>query len=330
MIRLIKYITGDYVMAKITITDIAKQAGVAKSTVSRYLNGGSVSKKTRLKIDQVVKDADYKPNAFAQSLKKQTSHTIGVIVPRLDSFAQTEMLRGLDAANQDDILLILNTYQDDDLVQNAIEQVDILGLGGVILFATNLTPTIKDALHALDVPVVIQGQNDPAFARVIVDDNLAGSAIGHVAANSTNTLIISVDPQQDFEVGAVRYQAVTSQLTKHYDTVYADFSLATAKQVTTQALATTRYDTIIALSDLMAAGALQSLKNANVNVPEDTSVYGFGGTLISDLVSPNITTFAFDYFAVGQQLYHLFKQQQIKPEPTKIIIGGTLVNKQSN
>lgn len=45
MIRLIKYITGDYVMAKITITDIAKQAGVAKSTVSRYLNGGSVSKK---------------------------------------------------------------------------------------------------------------------------------------------------------------------------------------------------------------------------------------------------------------------------------------------
>lgn len=73
---------------KITISDIAKKANVSKSTVSRYLNGGSVSKTTREKIDELVATYNYQPNTFAQSLKSKRNHTVGVIVPRLDSAAQ--------------------------------------------------------------------------------------------------------------------------------------------------------------------------------------------------------------------------------------------------
>ncbi|WP_273711969.1 LacI family DNA-binding transcriptional regulator, partial [Leuconostoc mesenteroides] len=94
---------------KLTITDIANMAQVAKSTVSRYLNGGPVSAKTREKINKVVTENNYQPNTFAQSLKQKVNHTIGVIVPRLDSSAQVEMLRGLDDANENDTFLIVNT-----------------------------------------------------------------------------------------------------------------------------------------------------------------------------------------------------------------------------
>jgi LacI family transcriptional regulator, sucrose operon repressor len=52
-----------------TIKDIAKLAGVAKSTVSRYLNGGQVSKKTKERIRKVIEETKYEPNTFAQSLK---------------------------------------------------------------------------------------------------------------------------------------------------------------------------------------------------------------------------------------------------------------------
>lgn len=52
-----------------TIADIARLAGVAKSTVSRYLNGGSVSDATKRKIEGIIKETNYSPNAFAQSLK---------------------------------------------------------------------------------------------------------------------------------------------------------------------------------------------------------------------------------------------------------------------
>ena len=50
----------------ITISDIARLAGVAKSTVSRYLNGGAVGEETRLKLDRIIKETGYTPNAFAQ------------------------------------------------------------------------------------------------------------------------------------------------------------------------------------------------------------------------------------------------------------------------
>ncbi len=57
--------------ALVTITDIAKLAGVAKSTVSRYLNNGSVSEATKNKIERVINETSYAPNAFAQSLKSK-------------------------------------------------------------------------------------------------------------------------------------------------------------------------------------------------------------------------------------------------------------------
>jgi LacI family transcriptional regulator, sucrose operon repressor len=52
-----------------TIADIAQLAGVAKSTVSRYLNGGSISESTKLKIERIINETGYVPNTFAQSLK---------------------------------------------------------------------------------------------------------------------------------------------------------------------------------------------------------------------------------------------------------------------
>ncbi|MFY7869100.1 MAG: LacI family DNA-binding transcriptional regulator, partial [Exiguobacterium sp.] len=83
-------------MKQVTIKDIAELAGVAKSTVSRYLNGGSVGKATREKLDRVIRDTNYEPNQFAQSLKSKQTKMIGVIVPRLDSYAASRTMMGID------------------------------------------------------------------------------------------------------------------------------------------------------------------------------------------------------------------------------------------
>lgn len=76
----------------VTINDIAKLAGVAKSTVSRYLNGGSVSRKTKETLDRIIQETEYVPNTFAQSLKVKQSNLIGIIIPRLNSYAINEIL----------------------------------------------------------------------------------------------------------------------------------------------------------------------------------------------------------------------------------------------
>lgn len=80
----------------VTINDIAKMAGVAKSTVSRYLNGGSISKKTKAKLDAIVAETGYTPNTFAQSLKAKRTNIVGTIIPRLDSYSSNAILEGID------------------------------------------------------------------------------------------------------------------------------------------------------------------------------------------------------------------------------------------
>ena len=69
---------------KITMADIADMAGVTKSTVSRFFNGGSVGDATRQKIQEIIREYNYEPNTFAR-LKARESNVAGVVVPSLNS-----------------------------------------------------------------------------------------------------------------------------------------------------------------------------------------------------------------------------------------------------
>lgn len=110
----------------VTINDIAKMAGVAKSTVSRYLNGGSISKKTKAKLDAIVAETGYTPNTFAQSLKAKRTNIVGTIIPRLDSYSSNAVLEGIDQEllKRQMQLVIMNSSQS---VEREIENIYTLG-----------------------------------------------------------------------------------------------------------------------------------------------------------------------------------------------------------
>ncbi|GAM70721.1 sucrose operon repressor scrR [Vibrio sp. JCM 19236] len=82
-------------MKKLTIYDIATLAGVSKSTVSRFLNGGYVSEKNREKIEKIVEEHDFKRSDSAVSLRTKENQTIGIIVPRIDSYASSNVVKGI-------------------------------------------------------------------------------------------------------------------------------------------------------------------------------------------------------------------------------------------
>ena len=124
-----------------TIEDIARLAGVAKSTVSRYLNGGSISESTKKKIERIINETGYAPNSFAQSLKAKKPNIIGTIVPRLDSFATSQILMGIDEQlmEQNYQMLISNTSQ---VVEREVESVYSLSnqkVAGILLLSTEIT-----------------------------------------------------------------------------------------------------------------------------------------------------------------------------------------------
>lgn len=315
---------------KLTITDIANMAQVAKSTVSRYLNGGPVSAKTREKINKVVTENNYQPNTFAQSLKQKVNHTIGVIVPRIDSSAQVEMLRGLDDANENDTFLIVNTYQSTKRELAAIEKLRTQNVGGLIVLTANLNDQLRNALTEFDAPVVIQGQEEPNFHRVVMNDLQAGTVVGEFAASlhPQNTLLLKIDETMDWAIGHDRFLNIRKKLsTSKVTVVDSKFSIAEAKVAAQQAMQSQNFDLIIGATDRITIGALQ----AGLAAGQNAQYIGFGRSDLSTTVTPNLTSFEYDFYQTGKKIYELFcTVRDTNPSNTiRTVLDGELVVRDS-
>ncbi|CBL91424.1 LacI family transcriptional regulator [Leuconostoc gasicomitatum] len=315
---------------KVTINDIAMIANVAKSTVSRYLNGGSVSVHTREKLDGIVQKYNYTPNTFAQSLKQQTNHTIGVIVPRLDSIAQSDMLRGLDELNIDDTFLIINVYQDSARELAAIEKLQSQNVSGLIILTANLTEEIRSVIKASKLPTVIQGQDEAEFNRVIMNDIQAGKTVGNYLQKLApkNVLLLNVDMSLDYAVGHDRFVGIKSALNgMPHKEIITDFKLNIAKQSAYQAMIHEDFDLIIGATDRIVVGAMQSA----FALHQKPRYIGFGQSYFSETVSPNLTSFEFSFFEAGKELYRLFRK--VRDNNTiqiqRIVIDGKLIIRDS-
>ncbi|KRN76174.1 LacI family transcription regulator [Weissella minor] len=315
---------------KITISDIAKKANVSKSTVSRYLNGGSVSKTTREKIDELVATYNYQPNTFAQSLKSKRNHTVGVIVPRLDSAAQVEMLRGLDSENTDDTFLIVNTYQDSNRELAEIEKMRTQNVRGLIILTANMTDEIRNTLLESDMPIVVQGQDESAFNRVLMNDLAAGEAVGAYARslNPKRVLLLTIPAEHDWAIGHDRTEGIKNALSDiDVTTLETDFSITQSKALAQAAMTDQSFDLIIGATDRIVVGALQ----AGLESGQQAKYIGFGKSDISTTVTPNLTSFEYDFFHAGQQLYRLFNQvcDDSYKEPQRIVLDGELIERAS-
>lgn len=286
------------------IHDIAKIAGVSKSTVSRYLNGGSISTKTRDKIERVVKETGYAPNQFAQSLKAKRTQMIGVIVPRLNSFASNETLLGIETylRQQHYQTIIVNTDLDVTLEINALYSLAKNKVDGILLFATQITEEHIKAFETVKTPVILVGQSYKDIHSIVQNDYEAGLAIGeYFGKTSLSRLAYLGVGTYDKAVGIHRKNGVLEGL-KHYDKV-ADyyettFKLSDAKERAKTLLSD--YDAIICATDNIALGVLKAAYELSLKVPEQLSISGFGGYETTSIVTPMITTVAFPYQKTGE------------------------------
>lgn len=142
-----------------TIKDVAEMAGVAKSTVSRYLNGKPVQEESGRRIRRAIEHYNYEANVFARLSAKQ-SHIIGIILPGLDSTVTPRMLTAMDRylRAKDYTPLIINTAGDLDFEVRSIGDLARMRVDGIILVASYITPAHRRAVEAVQLPVVFTGQ----------------------------------------------------------------------------------------------------------------------------------------------------------------------------
>ncbi|MEW4372844.1 LacI family DNA-binding transcriptional regulator [Paenibacillus kandeliae] len=307
-----------------TISDIAMIAGVAKSTVSRYLNGGSVSAATRNKIEQVIKENGYVPNTFAQSLKAKTANIIGTIVPRLDSFATSHTLMGIDdqLRKQGCRMLITNTSQDMNREIEAIYELARQKISGIILLAARITDEHLEAIESCKIPVLLVGQQHEHIHSLIHNDYEAGYELGrHVLHQGHRRIAYLGVTEQDIAVGVRRKQGFASALAEtegctveYYET---SFRMSDARSDMLQLLEQgLDVSVIVCATDNIALGVMKAAYEYGVAVPQQLSVTGFGGYDVTEVVHPALTTIRYPYQEAGkiaaQDIVRLVHRQHVQ------------------
>lgn len=291
---------------KLTMSDIAKMAGVGKSTVSRYFNGGYVKEETRLKLKKIIDENHYEPSALAQSLKAKYTKTIGIVVPCLDSITTSRVLMTMDQYLKDKgyTTLIINTNHDEMRELTSIEQLWRMNVDGIILVATTVTLAHQTIAVKLDIPLLFVAQRYGAGISIINDDYSAGYEVGEYVAKKGHRDICYVGVNgKDEAVGIYRKEGVINGLkdngVTNIDILETDFSLEKAHVITLEYLKHKKPTIFIGATDNIALGCLKAINELGLKMPDDISLVGFGGYETSLFINPSLSTIRFNNEETG-------------------------------
>ena len=298
----------------VTLNEIAKRAGVAKSTVSRFLNNGPVSDETREKIQKIIDETGYVPNQFAQSLKAQRSNMIGVILPRFDSPSTNQVLRGIDelAYEQGYQLGLTNSNLDSQREKENLALLERQKVSGIIWIASLFDETLVQQIKQLKVPILVIGQQIEGVPCLVHQDYQAGVKIAeHALSLGHRDLLYVGVTEDDNAVGVLRRDGFVETVHQAGATVSlleTDFSRKLAYEQALTYLPDVKATYIAAATDQIAIGIANAAQDLKLKIPEDFSLSGFGGYSESDYAYPRITTVDYPFYELGKKALELLKK----------------------
>lgn len=293
-----------------TISEIARLAGVSSASVSRYLNHGSLSEEKKEKIRAVIRETNYKPSEYARALRTKKSRKIGVIVPQIDSESAPRMLRGIheELEQKGYHVLFMNSERDMDKEIEMLEDFAGSQVDGLILAASVISEKHREYLRSMPFPVVLAGQRSEDFSCVYHDDYSAARKImGYLLEQGCKYPAYLGVTRKDLAAGEGRYQGVYAALREngispeHLPQIQVDFTVEGGYSGMQYLLDRgTKVDGVCCASDLIAAGAMQCLKDRNLKIPSQIKVTGIGHGMLADLLTPRLTTVHYHYRTCGR------------------------------
>ena len=296
-----------------TIRDVAKLAGVAPITASRVIsNSGYASDEVRLRVNQAVAQLGYVPNFLARSLRSKRTHTLALVLTDITNPFWTTVARGVeDAASEKGYNVIFcntdesATKQDSYLEAMIQKQVD-----GILLVPACSKANPIGFLHQQNVQVVLLDRRLPDMEADVVRCDSYGGAyqlvqlllkLGHrrIAMLSGPSGVSSADDR----VAGYRQALHEAGLQPDDQLIfYGDFSLESGYQMTHSLLRLpSRPTALFAGNNFIAIGALKTLHDAGLAVPENMSVVSFDDLPAAILVDPFLTVAAQPAYEMGQR-----------------------------
>jgi DNA-binding LacI/PurR family transcriptional regulator len=287
-----------------SIRQVAERAGCSLSTVSRVINrSGPVSADTVRRVEAAVCDLDFRPNALGQSLRKQRSRAIGVVVPSFTNPVFAASIAGIEAVarNTGRPVLLGSTDYDPGREIEVVEALLGQRVDGIALTVADAASSAAlDRLERVGLPYVLL-YNQPRTAQrpAVTVDNFAATAeltcyliaLGHTRIAYLGGRFGTTDrSRMRFEGCAAALRAAGVAPPQLLELDYLD-SVEDHATVIGRSLSRLGNPTALLCSnDLLAISVIAALRALGLQVPSDVSVAGFDGIAIGRMLSPGLAT----------------------------------------
>ena len=293
------------------IRDVAKEAGVSISTVSRVIQGASnVLPETRARIEEAIKRLDYHPNRLAQQFRIQQTKNVLVIIPEIGNTFFSDILAGIEsiAKKNNYAILLVDSHSDAVSEYRCYEMLSQKLVDGIITFSIGIS---KDDLRQLakQYPIVIG-------CRYFADSNIANVTIDNIKATKDITsYMLNLGHQKICYLAGPEEMPIYQDRLKGFYQAFDERGLSPDKAMAINCNASVKggYDAmasvindagakftaVVASGDTMAIGAIRALNDHGFKVPEDIGVAGFDDIELSALFSPTLTTVRQPKYQIG-------------------------------
>ena len=330
-----------------TIADIARLAGVSKSTVSRALNDSPlIGAETKDRIRAIAREHDFSMNEQARRLSLRQSNVVGLVLLDLPNKPKTldlfmlEVMGGISAGLGGlgyELLVLRVDPRESGWVRRTL---DSGRADGFIMHSASCSPELLEQLLAERAPLVLWGSpRQTGGYSTVSGDSLAGGrlATDHLLATGRRRIAFLGGPFWAHEVEERRSgyaEALEAaglvaepELVAHADWMNAEH---TGAQAIAELLERDpSIDGIFACSDLLALGAIDAVRASGRTVPEDVGVVGYDDSAIAAYANPPLTTIRQDGALIGSLLARTLVQQLQTGAVTNVTIPAELVVRES-
>lgn len=322
----------------LTIKDIAMQAGVSKSTVSRVLtNNGYVSEEARAKIERVIEENHFRPSASAQFLSKRETNTIGVIIPEMDNYFFSELLYGMMRVLDENNLTMIccNTDNDFQKEEKALNLLESQRVRGVIMTPAisyseiNSQKKLLKLLRKLNAPIVLVDrviENAP-FDGVFYENYQSAYKATEVLIQQGYKKIGVITGDLRLQIGRERLQGYKDAMSDYGMELYeryvyeGDFTIQKAYEITNEMIESHDMpEGILTCNNLTSLGFIKSIREHNMKLGREIAVIGIDHDRTLDIIGYNFSYVSRDVNNMGQLGARLLLERIADPGKERSII----------
>ncbi|MEI6948859.1 LacI family DNA-binding transcriptional regulator [Paraflavisolibacter sp. H34] len=331
-----------------TIYDLAQRLNISVATVSRALKDDPVvSKKTKKKIMDLAEELGYRSNNFARNLRSQKTNTLGVIVPRLDSYFMSTVLAGMEevAHAEGYHLIISQSFESAEReIASARTMFNNRVDGLLVSLAADTGETGHfDVFFKRSIPVIFFDRvlEHDAGTNILIDNRKAGyEATRHLVEQGCRRIVhITTTPKRNVYIDRLQgYQQALAKFgltVREEDVLVGNLSQEAGTEAAERILQMDpRPDGVFAANDSAAVGCMVALKKKGFRIPEDIAFVGFNDDPIATVIEPNLTTIRYPGKRMGEMsaralISHLTGQVDMELTNT-ILLRSELVVRESS